>query len=820
MRYSLILMLVVIFGCQPQYDVPITIEIDKNWKFRQISDSLWYSATIPGDVYSDLLNNKLIEDPFIGSNEQNVQWVSDTKWEYKTRFNLDPTTLSKNHLQLLFDGLDTYALVYLNDSLILNANNAFRQWCVNAKPLLKAQNEVRIIFEPTAAVEVVEQAKLSYVLPEGNRVFTRKPQFQYGWDWAPELNTAGIVGPIKLQAWDNFKIEDVYVKQFKLNDSISHLMANVQYQSETDTDAVYELYINDSLIEQNPIIPNYELIIPFQIAKPKLWWPHNLGEPYLYDIKVLVKQGRRILDSITVKKGLRTIELVTDKDSIGESFYFKVNGVPVYAKGANYIPQHGFQNRVEESDYERVLDDVVRANMNMLRVWGGGLYEEDQFYELCDEKGIMVWQDFMFACAMYPGDDAFLRNVQNEAQEQVKRLRNHASLVLWCGNNENSEGWNRWGWQANRSTSEKKTIWTNYLKLFDSILPITVQQLTDIPYWESSPKFGRGDTRYQFEGDAHDWWVWHDGYSFEHFEETIPRFMSEFGMQAFPSFQTIRFINQKDSLDISSEGFKNHQKHLRGFQLINDYMGRDFPVPEHPEDYVYMSQLVQAHGITKGIEAHRRARPYNMGTLYWQLNDCWPAISWSSIDFFGNWKALHYKAKRSFENVLISTRIENEKLYVWLINDNLEPLEGELVIELMDFSGERQKLVKKTHTAAPGTSEMLYNWSLVDFNLDASEVVLITAFNDSKRIHWLEKPKQLKLQQQPISQKLTKIENGYRIDLRSTTLQKDVFLFTTTQGHFSDNFFNMLPDETYSIYFQTPEILEDLQVKSFNNFIR
>ena len=422
-------------------------------------------------------------------------------------------------------------------------------------------------------------------------------------------------------------------------------------------------------------------LLPIIIKNPKRWWPHNLGEPYLYDIKVIVKDKGKILDSISTKYGIRTIDLVTEKDSIGESFYFKVNDVPVYAKGANYIPQHSFQNKVQDSDYENLLNNVVDANMNMLRVWGGGIYENDIFYELCDEKGILVWQDFMFACAMYPGDDDFLKTVEKEAEDNVRRLRNHASIALWCGNNENSEGWHRWGWQAGRSEDEKAEIWNNYLKVFDSILPNTVSQLTDTDYWETSPKYGRGNPKYKTEGDAHDWWIWHDGYPFEHLEENVPRFMSEFGFQSFPSYETIRYINQNDSIEISSEGFKNHQKHSRGFQIIEDYMQRDFPVPENPEDYVYISQLLQAYGIIKGIEAQRRAKPFNMGTLYWQLNDCWPAISWSSIDFLGNWKALHYKAKRSFEDVLISSKVENDTLRTWIVNDDLDSKNGMLSLQ-------------------------------------------------------------------------------------------------------------------------------------------
>ncbi|WP_179344305.1 beta-mannosidase [Winogradskyella ursingii] len=824
MRYSFLFLILVCFSCQPNHDVPVTIELNDNWQFKKTTDSVWRSATVPGNVFSDLLDHDLIEDPFIGNNEEKVQWVSEADWEYKTTFSINEETLQKKNIALNFGGLDTYASVFLNDSLILKANNAFRAWDIDVKSLLKEDNEIRILFDHTSKYEETEKAKLPYGLPEGNRIFTRKAQFQYGWDWGPKLNTSGIWRPIKLVGWNDFRIADIYVKQTSLNSSNSNLLADIKKISsvELDKNLTYIIYVNGIKNKSSSeIFKGYTWATNFQIKNPKRWWPHNLGKPYLYDIKLVVKEGDKILDSISVKKGLRTIELITEKDSIGESFYFKVNDVPVFAKGANYIPQHSFQNKVKDDDYEKLLSDVVDANMNMLRVWGGGIYENDVFYDLCDEKGILVWQDFMFACAMYLGDDDFLGNVQQEAIDNVKRLRNHASIALWCGNNENSEGWHRWGWQAGRSEAEKEEIWNNYLKVFDSILPNTVSQLTDTDYWESSPKYGRGNPKYKTEGDAHDWWIWHDGYPFEHLEENVPRFMSEFGFQSFPSYETIRYINQSDSIEISSEGFKNHQKHSRGFQIIEDYMQRDFPVPENPEDYVYVSQLLQAYGITKGIEAQRRAKPYNMGTLYWQLNDCWPAVSWSSIDFLGHWKALHYKAKRSFENVLISSKVENNTLKTWIVNDDLESKQGTLSLQLLDFNGNVIWEDSKEVTANPTSSEIMYQLDLNTVQINKSETVLISNFNNQSSRFYFVKPKDLKLKQGEIQKKVTKTDDGFNIEFSSKTLQKDVFLFTTTNGRFSDNFFDLLPNQSKAIEFYT-EIKDSVnfRIKSINNLIR
>jgi len=818
MKYSgLLVIMIFLIGCSTKNDVPIKMELHDNWEFKKVRDTLWNLATVPGNIHSDLLENKLIEHPFIGNNEEKLQWISKTDWDYKTTFLVDRKTLQKRHIELSFEGLDTYASVFLNDSLILKTNNAFREFQVEVKSILKAENELRIVFENTSISEDKEKNSLKYTLPEGNRIFTRKAQFQYGWDWGPKLNTSGIWRPIKLTAWNDYKIENINIIQKTLTDSIASLIVEIADSNFSKDVLNYEVYINDTLQFQKPEKPE----IPITIKNPKSWWPHNLGEPYLYDIKVVVRNGKTILDSVLVKKGLRTIDLITEKDSIGESFYFKVNDVPVYAKGANYIPQNSMQNQVTNAHYEKLLNDVVDANMNMLRVWGGGIYENDIFYDLCDEKGILVWQDFMFACAMYPGDQDFLENVQEEATQNVKRLRNHASIALWCGNNENAEGWNRWGWQADRSEHEKEEIWSYYLKVFDSILPNTVDKLTDTDYWESSPKYGRGNPKYKFEGDAHDWWIWHDAYPFEHLEENVPRFMSEFGFQSFPSYEAIKYINQSDLIDISANSFQSHQKHSRGFQLIREYMERDFPVPEKAEDYVYMSQLLQAYGITKGIEAQRRAKPYNMGTLYWQLNDCWPVVSWSSIDFFGKWKALHYKAKHSFEDVLVSSKVENNILRTYVINDDFESHSGELSVKILDFEGNPLYQFSKSIILESNASQLQHQVNLEAFKLDASKVVVVSNFNNSQSLYYLVKPKALKLKQGDIEQKITKTDIGFSIELSSKTLQKDVFLYSDEKGHFLDNYFDLLPNETKIVVFQTKsKTIERFNIKTFNTFIR
>lgn len=819
-KLYLVLVVALLVGCQQKTQLPSVTSLDTNWSFRSMNSNDWYPATVPGNIYSDLIDNKLIEDPFIGVNETKVQWVADSTWVYQTHFDVSSSTLNKDHLQLHFGGLDTYAKVYLNDSLILSSNNAFRNYKIPVKKLISSRNTLAVHFAPTHYAEEIEKNKLDYTLPEGNRVFTRKAQFQYGWDWGPKLNTMGIWKKVSLQAWDDSRIENVYLRKDSYTEKEARFTAIITLTSPPEESTSVQVFADgqDFSLQIPTGKQTNQFEIPITIEDPIFWWPHNLGIPHLYEVEVQLVQDGIVRDVVIVNHGVRNVSLIAEEDEHGQSFYFNINGIPVYMKGANYIPQHSLQNRVTDAHYENLLQDVVDANMNMLRVWGGGIYENDVFYDLCDKKGILVWQDFMYACAMYPGDEAFLENAKQEAEDQLVRLRNHPSIVLWCGNNENNEGWHNWGWQDGKTQAQKDKIWGDYLKLFDSILPAEVAKHTQLDYWESSPKYGRGNRKYQFEGDAHDWWVWHDGYPFEHFEDFVPRFMSEFGFQSFPSMDAMKFINNSKEIQIDTDGMKSHQKHHRGYELIDLYMERDYKVPENDEDYVYVSQLVQARGMRMGIEAHRRAKPYNMGTLYWQLNDCWPGISWSSIDHFGNWKALHYEAKKAFENILISFKREGNHVNVYIINDLLKNLEETLVLQLYDFKGNvlwssSLEVEVDRNSSVLAQSFFVENMS----GLDGNEVLLDAKYGDYTNTYFFEKPKNLALDKAEIHYEIQKVEQGFSVDVTSPVFQKNVMLMVSAKGHFSDNYFDLKPNETKTVLFKTKaSSIEELTYKSLN----
>lgn len=787
-----------------------------DWQFSptvgsaQPSDAsvYWQSATVPGNVQSDLLRLKKIPDPFLLNNEDSIQWVSEKDWMYKKTFSISSEILERQKHVLKFQGLDTYASISLNGSFDTLTNNAFRSYEFDVTEYLKETNTLEIVFSSPDKNERIEALKLDYELPESPRVFSRKPQFQYGWDWGPKIKTMGIWRDVSLVSYDVARLDDVYIETDSISKQSAILTAHITIDAVAyDNNLTLSVVNNTTGVVQERALELYGdkavYDVPLHIENPTLWWTHNLGEPFLYDFTIALQHHNKTLDSVRKKIGIRTIELMTEKDSVGESFGFKLNGKPVYMKGANYIPQHIFLSDVRPKDRQNLLDDVVAANMNMLRVWGGGVYEDDVFYDLCDEKGILIWQDFMFACAMYPGDEMFLRTVKREAIDNIKRLRNHASIALWCGNNENSEGWHRWGWQTDKSEVQKKEIWSNYQKVFNEILPSVVDSLhSDISYWESSPKYGRGDKRYQFEGDAHDWWVWHDGYPFEHFEEEVPRFMSEFGFQSFPSYEAIQYFTQQEKIDLKHPSFATHQKHARGFKLIQEYMKRDFPVPTKDEDYVYVSQLLQAYGIIKGIKAHRRAKPYNMGTLFWQLNDCWPVVSWSSIDGLGNWKALHYKVMEAFENVSIIPFEEENKLKITIVDDNMTSRTAPISVQFRNFNGGLMKQFKSPNvTTSNSRNEVLFEVDLSTIKLEKAHMYVEISFGNKRAVHYFAKPKDLQLLAQDIEMTTRKTNEGLEIQLKTKTLQKDVFLYADAPGHFSNNFFDLMPGEEKIIQF-------------------
>uniref|UniRef100_A0AAU6WW94 beta-mannosidase n=1 Tax=Chryseobacterium endophyticum TaxID=1854762 RepID=A0AAU6WW94_9FLAO len=630
----------------------------RNWQFKNSKENKWLTATVPGTAHLDLMNNNMIPDPYKDENEKKVQWVENEDWDYQTQFTVSATELENQHIDLVFDGLDTFAEIYLNGKLLKKTDNMFRKWTIPVKPYVKqGENILHVKFKSAVNVGKELAKKIPFTLPESPRSFVRKAQYQFGWDWGPRLVTAGIWKDVRLSFWNQAKLEAVKIEQVKITDKKAEL--DIHTEIFTEKGGKYTVAVNGNAHTFSLKQGLNTILVPYQIQNPRLWQPNGWGEPNLYNIKISIQKEIKLICEKTERIGLRTVELVQDKDAKGKSFYFKVNGQPMYAKGTNWIPGDSFSPRITKEKYRKLIRDCKEAHMNMIRIWGGGIYEDDEFYKACDENGILVWQDFMFAGSFYPADENFQKNVELEVKDQIERLQNHPSLALWCGNNEIDEAIVNWGYQKQFKYSKEDSVqvWKDYKTIFHEVIPDAIKKYATADkqlYWQSSPSIGWGHKESLTEGDSHYWGVWWGEQPFEIYNEKVPRFASEYGFQGMPTLETTKsMFSGKPDLSLQNPVIKAHEKHSRGWEIIENYMKRDYIVPKDFVKYNYVSQLLQARGMQIAIEAHRRAKPYNMGTLYWQLNDCWPVVSWSSIDYLGNWKALHYQVKRSFEAMAV-----------------------------------------------------------------------------------------------------------------------------------------------------------------------
>lgn len=844
----------------------IQSQIFQNWTFKACEDQEWLPARVPGCVHTDLLKLDKIPDPFYGTNEKEVQWIDKKDWEYRTVFEINEDLLSQEHLEIVFDGLDTYADVYVNDQHVLSADNMFRVWNVDVKSIVKASgNVLRIRFRSPIQEDLPKLEKLGYALPASNdqsdvgglgdkrvSIFARKAPYHYGWDWGPRFVTSGIWREARLEGWSEVKINDVFIRQNEVTASAASLTAIVEVETFNPIETIIRIGTDGQTWEQAASLQTgvQTIEIPVSINEPKLWWSRGLGDPHMYSFVTEVLKGEQVLADSTVKTGLRSIRLVRDKDEAGASFYFELNGVAVFAKGANHIPNDSFITEITAERYRHEIVSAAESNMNMLRVWGGGIYEEDVFYELCDEYGLLVWQDFMFACSMYPGDEAFLNSVRHEAIDNVKRLRNHPSIALWCGNNEIDSAWAHyiedggWGWKKDYNAEQREKIWADYEAIFHELLPEVVEAYAPgVDYWPSSPLVSlTGDEKQHAnpstsEGDIHYWGVWHSVEPFENYNVYVGRFMSEYGFQSFPEYKSVRKYAEEEDLALESEVMLAHQKNGAGNRLIKQYMDMYMHEPKDFPSFLYMSQLLQAEAMKTAIEAHRRRKPYCMGTLYWQMNDCWPVASWAGMDYFGNWKALQYYAKRSFSDVLVSVDgTKEDRTDVYLISDQLQPVEGQLQVQLIGFDGTVYREEEHAVSLEPNSGKQVLTLNNADWlqGHDAAATLLRLELKqkghaDIVQEHYFAPSKDLGLK--PAAIQVTEVQesDGSYLVLESDTLAKQVWISTEAEGVFSDNFFDLIPGIPVKVKFTSREGLQNagaasetgaIEVRSMADFIK
>lgn len=674
-----------------------TLDLNGSWKMRRLDDGEWLDARVPGSVYADLLRNGRMEDPFYRDNEDAALQLSDWNYEYVRSFAAGPDMLSSDLLALRFEGLDTLARIYVNGQLAGSTDNMHRTYELDVKAFLHAgENDLRIVFHsPTRHVADKMKENPIWGVDIAIEGFShlRKAHSMFGWDWGPKLPDMGIWRSVSLIAGNAARLDDIKLDQEHKDGKVT-LLAAVSFEQlcpagAEGLSATLRLVSPDGksvLFDcENDFLQGEQLLhwhVP--VEAPELWWPNGYGGQPLYTVDVTLFKNGDVLDTRSYTIGLRTMGLMREKDQWGESFAIQVNGTPIFIQGANYIPEDNILSRYSFERTERLLLDCVEANFNCIRVWGGGIYPGEEFFDLCDRLGLVVWQDFMFACAVYDMSPDFAENVRLEAIQQVKRLRHRACLALWCGNNENETALVNWDFPK---TAKYRS---DYIRLFEIMLPDIIRDHDPArDYWPSSPSSGGGfdDPENENRGDVHYWKVWHGQRPFTHYRKYHFRFCSEFGFQSFPGMKTVQSFTLPGDRNVFSYVMEKHQKNDSANGKILYYLADTFKYPKDFPSLLLVSQMLQAEAIKYGVEHWRRNRGRCMGSIYWQLNDCWPGPSWSSIDSFGRWKALHYFARRFYAPVLLSAMEEGSSVELHVTNERMEPFRGTIRWRLMEADG-------------------------------------------------------------------------------------------------------------------------------------
>jgi len=831
---------------------PEKICLNQGWEFSQVGKGEWLPATVPGTVHQDLIDNGKLENPFFGLNEEKVQWVEKEDWRYRISFILTKEQLKRQAAVLKFDGLDTYADIYLNGSLLKRTDNMFVGYELPVKEVLReGENHLQVYFHSPIKQALPQWETDGFAYPADNdhsdvrvSIYSRKAPYSFGWDWGIRLATSGIWRPVTLELYDAARIEDYFVLQVTVDKDLAEVNNLLEVKSvatepqQAEVTLAYS-YKDESKVTKREIVtlqPGCNHInIPVKIENPRLWMPNGWGDPSLYDFEVSVKVDGKVVASEKKRIGLRTVKVVMEDDEHGKSFYFVVNGQPMFAKGSNFIPGDALLPNVTTERYYQLMKDVKDANHNMIRVWGGGIYEDDRFYDAADEMGILVWQDFIFACTTYPSDPDFLRRVTEEAEYNIKRLRNHACLAMWCGNNEIYEGMRFWGWKRRyKNPAVWEGMQEGYNRLFHQLLPNLVKEYDEGRfYMHSSPyEANWGKPQTWKIADSHNWGTWYGRKPFESLDTDLARFMSEFGFQAFPEMKTIATFAEPKDYALESGVMNAHQKARIGNELIRKTMALYYDVPEDFEELVYKGLVLQGYGIRHGIEAHRRNRPYCMGSLYWQLNDSWPVVSWSSIDYYGNWKAMHYQGKRAFAPVLLNAFKEGDSLCIYTFSDVLKDFEdATLQLKLMDFNG--KVLSKKTVKGEiPGNASNIFHKEAYEgLAYSPRNTFLLISLKDrenqvlSEEIYYFSYPKDQDLPETKVSYKVKTMDGKCEVTLSAKQLARDIFIEISAQGaKFTDNFFDLLPGQTKKIVITSDRIKKNeqinLKIRHLNGIIK
>lgn len=794
----------------------LKIDLSGVWKLRNKSGNLVVPATVPGDTHSALLAAGKIPDPYWGDNELRLQGLGKEDWIYEREVEVTEQLLAEKSIFLHCESLDTIATIFINGLEVAQTRNAFVRYRFEVKKYLHVGcNELRIEIASPEKAALAENGKQPYAAPHSHypveaqhRNLLRKTQCHSGWDWGPCLLVSGIYGEIYLGATSAGRIEYVYTDQ---KHSAGAVDVTVTCEVDFAKSGVTEFQVEFAGQTETctaKVVRGYNVLHQtIRVTNPKLWWPNGFGAQPLYDLTVRVGGDvahRRI--------GLRTLELQNREDEHGLSMVFVVNGVPIFAKGANWIPVDALPQRQTVAVMDDLLTSAAQSHMNMIRVWGGGQYESDAFYDLCDEKGLLIWQDFMFSCAMYPATKDFLNLVREEVRHQVKRLRHHASLALWCGNNENVGAM---GWFEETKTNRDRYM-IDYDRLNEGVIGNEVRELDPTRvFWPSSPCGGPGDYSFNMEssnrGDMHYWTIWGSGKPFEEYYKIKPRFCSEFGYQSFPSIDSIRTYAPEDQWNLTAPIMEYHQRHPMGNARIIGHFAEYFRMPEGFENSIYLSQVLQGLSIKMAVEHWRRQRPVCMGTLYWQLNDIWPVCSWASIEHGGKWKLLQYMSKRFYAPLLISAfPVGDKEVEIWVNNDALVAVDGVARVRVIDFQGTVLRTIKLESSIPGGSAVCLRKLSVAELTTNPAGTFLSLEFNTGKELvrneHLFRKYKECPLAVAKIAVQVGAVGDGF-----SVSLQTDAPAFFVSlnadgiRGEFDDNCFTLLPGAERRLVFQPKE---------------
>lgn len=779
---------------------------------------------IPGTVLSGLLAAGKIKDPFYRTNEDATRALFWKDYVFTRTFDVDEELLAQQHIVLVCEGLDTLAEISINGTFLAKTDNMHRTWKFQAKKLLHpGKNEIQIVFR--SVLRFIEDypyeahKKINYIpcgSMKGNQIL-RKAHSMFGWDWGPQTIDAGIFRDIYLQGYSHARIEDIRIHQqhaknvsVQTSITLSESVPGQKLCVELSEDGA-DKPLQTKLCKTNA---DGVAAVDFVIENPKLWWPNDYGDQPLYIVRTtLLDEDGTNLESITRRIGLRTLTISQEKDEWGNEFAFCVNGVKIFTRGGNYIPDDCLYTRITEKKLDYILESCRRAHFNCVRVWGGGYYPSDAFYDLCDEKGLIVWQDLMYACNVYDVTDAFAENCRQETYDNVRRLRHHASLGLWCGNNEIESAWDHWG----DFQKETPYLRADYIRLFEEVLPKAVQEADgETFYWHSSPSSGGcfDNPDDANRGDTHYWDVWHGQKPFTDYRKYFFRFCSEFGFQSFPCAKTVNSFTLEDDRNIFSRVMESHQKNDAANGKMLYYLSENLRYPKDLTHLLYASQVLQGMAIKYGVDHWRRNRGRCMGTLYWQINDDWPAPSWSSIDYFGRWKALHYMAQKFYAPHAVSMTLEDHRCHVYFSNESFETTEYSLTLSIRDLSG---NVLETYETKGNSPAFSAIETAVVDICSweDQKDDVFLEAVIHTKDqkvlkdVETLVPYKYLNLKNPVISTEAEETNDAFILHISSDCFAPFIALdFDDADVIFSDNFFHLTDKTVQDIIVKKEDILQ------------